>query len=88
MIVDAWMQHPTLRFAGQDMFASLRRWTGGELPDEEPPIALTVEALRVAGVDFGLLSAPAGSPGDAHRQRRGGRVRHRLNARRVFALAG
>lgn len=45
------------------MFASLRRWTGGEMPDEEPPIALTVEALRVAGVDFGLLSARQGPLG-------------------------
>jgi hypothetical protein len=32
-IVDAWLQHPTTRMLGEDMFASLRRWTGGAIPD-------------------------------------------------------
>ena len=45
-VIDVWMQHPTLRFLGQEMFASLRRWTGGqELPTDEPPIELTIEAM-------------------------------------------
>ena len=57
MIVDAWMQHPTLRFLGHDMFASLRRWTGGEMPTEAIPIDVTVAAMDAAGVGFGLLSA-------------------------------
>ena len=57
MIVDAWMQHPTQRFLGQEMFASLRRWTGGQIPDAEPPIGLTIAAMDEAGVDVGLLSA-------------------------------
>jgi predicted TIM-barrel fold metal-dependent hydrolase len=57
MIIDVWMQHPTLRFLSHDAFASLRRWTGVELPDEAPRIDVTVEAMDAAGVDFGLLSA-------------------------------
>ncbi len=57
MIVDAWMQHPTSRFLGQEMFSSLRRWTGGELPVGEIPITTTVAAMDAAGVDFGLLTA-------------------------------
>jgi uncharacterized protein len=57
VIVDVWMQHPTLRFLGQDMFASSRRWTRQQLPDEQPPIDATVAAMDHAGVDFGLLSA-------------------------------
>jgi uncharacterized protein len=57
VIVDAWMQHPTRRFIGHEMFASLRRWTGGAIPDDELPIAMTVEAMDAAGVDFGLLTA-------------------------------
>ena len=57
MIVDVWMQHPTLRFLGHDMFASLRRWTGQQIPDDPPPIDATVAAMDHAGVDFGLLSA-------------------------------
>ena len=57
MIVDVWMQHPTLRFLGHDMFASLRRWIGEQMPEEEPPIEATVAAMDSAGVDFGLLSA-------------------------------
>jgi uncharacterized protein len=57
MVIDVWMQHPTLRFLEQEMFASLRRWTGGEIPSAPPPIGFTVSAMDAAGVDFGLLSA-------------------------------
>ena len=57
MIVDAWMQHPTRRFVGHEMFASLRRWTGGAIPDEELPISATLAAMDAAGVEVGLLSA-------------------------------
>ena len=45
MIVDAWMQHPTLRFARHDMFASLRRWTQQPLPVHDIPLELTVAAM-------------------------------------------
>jgi predicted TIM-barrel fold metal-dependent hydrolase len=57
MTVDVWMQHPTVRFLRHDMFASLRRWTGQEPPDEEVPLDMTVAAMDHAGVSFGLLSA-------------------------------
>jgi predicted TIM-barrel fold metal-dependent hydrolase len=57
MTIDVWMQHPTQRFLQHDMFASLRRWTGQTIPDEEPGIDLTIAALDHAGVSFGLLSA-------------------------------
>jgi len=59
MILDAWMQHPTRRFLENDMFASLRRWTGSELElgDGEIPIGASVAAMDAAGVDFGLLTA-------------------------------
>ena len=64
MAIDVWMQHPTLRFLRHDMFESLRRWTRGQIPDEEPPIEMTVAAMDHAGIDLGLLSAwhaPEGS---------------------------
>src|SRR5438309_3678073 len=51
------MQHPTARFAGHDMFASLRRWTGESAPAEIPGIEVTVAQMDAAGVGFGLLSA-------------------------------
>ncbi|MBJ7330849.1 MAG: amidohydrolase [Solirubrobacteraceae bacterium] len=57
MAIDAWMQHPTLRFLSHDMFASLRRWTDQELPAEEIPIDATVAAMDAAGIDVGLLTA-------------------------------
>ena len=57
MIVDAWMQHPTRRFLEQEMFASLRRWSGGEIPAGEIPIEATVQAMDAGGVGFGLLTA-------------------------------
>jgi predicted TIM-barrel fold metal-dependent hydrolase len=57
MVIDVWMQHPTSRFLAHDMLASLRRWTGDEMPEEAPGIEVTVQAMDAAGVDFGLLSA-------------------------------
>jgi uncharacterized protein len=63
MTIDVWMQHPTLRFLRDDMFASLWKWTGQEPPDEEVPIDMTVAAMDQAGVAFGLLSAWHGPHG-------------------------
>jgi predicted TIM-barrel fold metal-dependent hydrolase len=57
VIIDVWMQHPTLRHLRHDMFESLRRWTGLEVPTEEPPIELTIAAMDRAEVGYGLLSA-------------------------------
>jgi predicted TIM-barrel fold metal-dependent hydrolase len=57
MIVDAWAQHPTLRFLGDPAFESLRRWTGMELPAEDPKLAWTIGAMDAGGVDIALLSA-------------------------------
>jgi uncharacterized protein len=63
MTVDAWIQHPTARFLRHDIFSSLRRWTGQEVPEADPPIELTVAALDTAGVEVGLLSAWHGPEG-------------------------
>lgn len=57
MAIDAWMQHPTLRFLEDEAFESLRRWTGLELPAEEPPIEITLAAMDEAGVELGMLTA-------------------------------
>src|SRR4051812_7802830 len=57
MTIDVWMQHPTPRFLAHDMFESLRRWTGGQIPTGEIPISATVDELDSAGISFGLLSA-------------------------------
>jgi predicted TIM-barrel fold metal-dependent hydrolase len=55
--IDVWMQHPTLRFLGHDMFSSLRRWTGGQIPTEEIPLEATLAAMDTADIGFGLISA-------------------------------
>jgi uncharacterized protein len=57
MTIDVWMQHPTLRFQSHEMFASLRRWTGGAAPAEELPIEVTLAAMDSAGVELGILAA-------------------------------
>ena len=58
MIVDAWMQHPTLRLLGHEMLAPLLRWTGRDAPSiEELPLSATIAAMDAGGVDYGLLSA-------------------------------
>ena len=64
-IIDAWMQHPTLRHINHDMFESLRRWTGIEGELAEPiPLEATIAVMDDGGVDVGLTSAwygPAGA---------------------------
>lgn len=57
------MQHPTLRFLRHDMLESLRRWTGMEVPPDEPPIELTLAAMDAGEIEFGLLSAWHGPEG-------------------------
>jgi predicted TIM-barrel fold metal-dependent hydrolase len=64
MAIDAWAQHPTLRFLQQDVFASLRRWTETGEPTRELPVACTLAAMDAGGVDLALISAwhgPAGA---------------------------
>ncbi|OBI83688.1 amidohydrolase family protein [Mycobacterium asiaticum] len=63
MAIDVWMQHPTQRFLRSDMLASLRRWTGGSIPDTDIPIEATIQAMDAANVEFGLLSAWRGPHG-------------------------
>ena len=63
MTVDAWLQHPTPRFLGHDMFASLQRWSKESVPQEAIPIDATVAAMDAAGIEVGLLSAWHGPQG-------------------------
>lgn len=62
-VVDAWMQHPTLRHSNHEMFESLRRWTGMKVLEEEMPVEATLSALAAADVDTGLSSAWYGPQG-------------------------
>ena len=63
MTIDVWMQHPTQRFLRSDMLASLRRWTGGSIPETDIPIDATVASMDAADVRLGLLSAWRGPNG-------------------------
>jgi uncharacterized protein len=63
VIVDAWLQHPTQRFLRHEMFASLRRWTGGTMPEGDLPIDATIGAMDAGGVDMALVSAWHGPDG-------------------------
>ena len=56
-IIDAWVQHPTLRHITDPMFESLWRWTKAALPTEELPVAATIAALDAAGVSRALTCA-------------------------------
>ncbi|MFE5139391.1 amidohydrolase family protein [Streptomyces fagopyri] len=62
-VVDAWMQHPTVRHANHEMFESLRRWTGMERLREPLPVEVTVAALAAADVEIGLAAAWYGPEG-------------------------
>ena len=57
MIIDAWIQHPTLRFISDPMFESLMRWTRATVPSVEIPVAATLAACEHAGVTQALVSA-------------------------------
>jgi uncharacterized protein len=63
LTVDVWMQHPSARFLGHEMFEPLRRWAGLEAPTEEMPIDATIQAMDAGGVDLGLISAWYGPDG-------------------------
>jgi uncharacterized protein len=64
MIIDVWMQHPTIRFLRHEMFESLRRWTPQQMiPKDELSLDMTLAAMDRAGVTFGLLSAWHGPEG-------------------------
>lgn len=57
MIIDAWAQHPTLRFFQDSIFESLLRWTKREVPAETIPVSATITAMDAAGVGRALVSA-------------------------------
>lgn len=57
MIVDAWMQHPTLRHSQDPIFDSLRRWTKNPALDETVPVTATLGLMDQAGVAKSLASA-------------------------------
>jgi len=62
-VVDAWIQHPSPALLRDEMFASLRRWTGlTEVPDAIPP-AFTIAALEAAGVSRAITTAWWGPTG-------------------------
>jgi predicted TIM-barrel fold metal-dependent hydrolase len=56
-IVDAWMQHPSPGFLRHRIFDSLRRWSRGALPEDDPSPEWTVGHMDAAGVDVGMLCA-------------------------------
>lgn len=58
-----WLQHPTMHFLSFEMFASLLKWTGGQAPEQDPPIEATLDSMDAAGVDIGLLTAWSGPCG-------------------------
>ncbi|MFF0739558.1 amidohydrolase family protein [Streptomyces sp. NPDC004111] len=62
-VIDAWMQHPTVRHQNHEMLESLRRWTGLGLLEEPLPVRATVEAMDAAGVEIALSSAWYGPQG-------------------------
>lgn len=61
--IDVWMQHPTLKFISHPMFESLRRWMGGQIPEEEIPIEITLSVMDQGNVSHGLISAWQGPDG-------------------------
>ncbi len=63
-IIDAWMQHPTPRFANQEMFASLRKWLKVDKIEGDIPLEMTVAAMDIANISKGLICSWEGPQGD------------------------
>jgi predicted TIM-barrel fold metal-dependent hydrolase len=57
VIIDAWAQHPTLRYTQDPIFESLRRWTKTPTPTVELPVTTTVAMMDQAKIDKSLISA-------------------------------
>ncbi|WP_300295572.1 amidohydrolase family protein [Ferrovibrio sp.] len=57
MIIDSWAQHPTLRLMQDPIFESLRRWTRGQMPTSDLPVATTIAAMDQAGITKSLICA-------------------------------
>lgn len=64
MIIDAWIQHPTLRLMAHPMFETLRRWNRLPVPTTELPVAATLVALQQGGVSRALTTAWSSPGGD------------------------
>lgn len=63
-IIDAWIQHPTLRHSNHEMFASLLRWMGVEGGFTEAlPLEFTIAAMDEAGISRALTTAWYGPEG-------------------------
>ncbi len=63
-VIDVWMQHPTLRHSQHQMFDSLRRWMGMDMPTEALPLDFTIQMMDEGNVDVGLTAAWYGPAGD------------------------
>jgi len=57
MIIDSWIQHPTLRHSQDPIFASLRHWTKADVPQDAIPLGNTIAAMDAAGVSKSLTCA-------------------------------
>lgn len=60
--IDVWMQHPSERLSGHEMFDSLRRWSGKD-NFQTIPSEFVVAAMDSANVRLGLLAAWCGPTG-------------------------
>lgn len=56
-IIDAWMQHPTVRFFKEPCFDSLKRWQNLPELKQEIPVEISLAAMDSGNVDIGLFSA-------------------------------
>lgn len=57
MIIDAWMQHPTLKLSQDPILESLNRWNRQQAPTEQIPLEVTIKAMDEANVCKALISA-------------------------------
>ncbi|MFT4974458.1 MAG: putative TIM-barrel fold metal-dependent hydrolase [Myxococcota bacterium] len=63
LIIDAWIQHPTVDFARHPMFASFLRWLPLDSLPEVLPDELTIGALDAGGISQAVLTAWHGPEG-------------------------
>lgn len=57
MVIDAWAQHPTLRFITNPIFNTVKRWGKIQDPSEQVPLTTTISSMDQGGITKSLISA-------------------------------
>jgi len=62
-IIDAWIQHPNSRLLKNEMFKTIKDWLKIDKVPDQIPIEMTLQALKLGGINKALVTAWWGPSG-------------------------